>query len=271
MKIHTLFENNIFGSKTIHISDYFKYHRDLQTAITAYDQDRIIYRGVPFHDSNMFYQPQMTKGARRSKGTKNYYTLIMDNVPEWQLFPARSSSIIATTEGGQAEDYGRAFVVLPFGNPAIAQCGDYDVWYSFPRLERLLMEDLQDVAYALDDLTALYGIQPLDQNNWQNFQKGLDQLTQAIRANRRDPLMAYADNLQKLVTKRVSLLDVLRKLLNPQAGNISLSLLSTWQPEPNREIWFTAAAMFIEASGLEAAPGKNLDEKMKYLQKIQWA
>lgn len=265
MKIHTLFENNTRESKKVTPEDYFKYHRDLQTAIQAYDQGRLIYRGVHFYDGNMFYQPRMASGDRRSSGTKNYYVLITDNVPEWQSFPTRSSSIIATTDADHSQDYGLGFVVLPFGDPVIAQCPAEDFWYSFSSLEKLEMESVEDLAYALDDLTALYGRHTLDQNNWQNFQKGLDQLTQAIRADRRISHMEYADNLENLVTKRVSLLDAIRKLLNPQSAKFTLSRLSTWQPEPHREIWFTAAAMFIEASGLEAAPGKSLDEKMKYL------
>ncbi len=265
MKIDTLFENNTRESKKVTPEDYFKYHRDLQTAITAYNQGRVIYRGVHFYDGNMFYQPMMASGARPSSGTKNYYVLITDNVPEWQSFPTRSSSIIATTDADHAQDYGLGFVVLPFGDPVIAQCPAEDFWYSFSSLEKLEMESLEDLAYALDDLTALYGLNTLDQNNWQNFQKGLDQLTEAIRSNRRVPQMEYAYSLQNLVTKRVSLLDAMRKLLNPQPARFTLSRLSTWQPEPHREIWFTAAAMFIEGGGLEAAPGKNLDEKMKYL------
>lgn len=72
-----------------------------------------------------------TKSERSSQNTRNWYTLILDNHPEYKDYPKRSQSIICTTNYKHARSYarGRVMAVIPFDTAKIGWVNARDIWY----------------------------------------------------------------------------------------------------------------------------------------------
>jgi len=85
-----------------------------------------IHRGIS-HKGD-FYMIDPTKSLRISRNTSNFYTLLMDNLPNWSKYPKRSKSIICTTNYGQSQNYGHSYTVLPFKDAKIGICPARDLW-----------------------------------------------------------------------------------------------------------------------------------------------
>lgn len=265
MRIQDIITESKWGQRRVPLSDYNKFHERIQPAREAWDQGRRIYRGMHIYNADFFYQPQMQPGARKSANVYNWYTLIMDNTPEWRDFPARSASVICTSDPIASSDYGVTFQVLPFGDPIIGICPTEDIWFSFPRLKTVDMESLEDLIDALETLQNMYLEKNLSQDSWPDFTRGLNVLTQKILQNYTSSKSMSANKLQGRVTPQKDMLTSLRELLDPQASGFKTARLSQWQAQPQREIWFSAGAFFLQSTWLAQAPGKNLDDKIKHL------
>lgn len=263
MKIQDIIRESKWGQRPVPLSDYFKFHDQFTTAREAFDQGRRIYRGVDVYDTNFFYQPVMQPGTRKSANVANWYTLIMDNVPEWSKFPRRSASVICTTDPIMSSDYGVTFNVLPFGNPIIGICPREDIWLSFPRLKTVDMESLQELLDALETLENIYLDKPLSQDTWPDFTRGLQELSQKILQEYQSSRYDFVNKLQGQVTPQKNMLAVLREILDPQAAGFNTTRLSEWQPEPQKEIWFSAPAFFLQSAWVGQRIG--LDARMKEL------
>ena len=95
-----------------------------------------------FKDFTRFYRGTKTAFAptlhidpkvftRSSKDNQNYYTLIMSHDTTWKRFPPRNKSIIATTNSGTAEAYGKPYIVFPFNGSRIGIAPSNDIWSSW--------------------------------------------------------------------------------------------------------------------------------------------
>lgn len=72
------------------------------------------------------------KHERESANTSNFYTLLMDNLPQWKDYPKRGKSLICSnSEEGAYGDSSNKFLVLPVDNAKIGVCSEYDFWESF--------------------------------------------------------------------------------------------------------------------------------------------
>jgi hypothetical protein len=69
-----------------------------------------------------------TKSERKSQNTSNWYTLIIDNNPEYKNYPKRSQSLICTNKIGTARRYGPPMAVIPFNDAKIGIVNDPDIW-----------------------------------------------------------------------------------------------------------------------------------------------
>tara|TARA_R110000868_G_scaffold9620_6_gene47602 strand:+ start:34743 stop:35552 length:810 start_codon:yes stop_codon:yes gene_type:complete len=263
MKIQDIITESQWGQRLVPVSAYFKYHDQFTPAREAFDQGRRIYRGIYVYDTDFFYQPRMQPGTRKSANIANWYTLIMDNVPEWSKFPKRSASVICTTDPAATNDYGVTFNVLPFGDPIIGICPQEDIWFSFPLLKKVGMEALDELMEAMGILAQMYLDKKLSQDTWSDFTQGLQLLTQQILQDYKSSEWDFVNKLQERVTLKQDMLMVLRKILDPQAAGFKTARLSKWQPEPQKEIWFSAEAFFLQSGWVGQRIG--LDARMKQL------
>ncbi len=80
-------------------------------------------------DDIILIQPEYS--VRRSRWTRNYYTLLLDNLPNWQSYPKRSKSVVFTTEWKNAAARGTIYRIFPKNGYRIAVCPSDDIWSSF--------------------------------------------------------------------------------------------------------------------------------------------
>lgn len=104
-----------------------------KNALWMLEENRPLYRGYGDYDFTYKFQKSFlsvdtTATERRSENTTNFYTLIFDNHPLYADFPKRSRSFIATTSLKRAEDYGDAYMLIPFDTAKIGVVGRPDLW-----------------------------------------------------------------------------------------------------------------------------------------------
>lgn len=141
-----------------------------------------IWRGFrDLDDSVPFYRVDPSKTVRKSQNTNNYYTMIWDHHPDWQGWPKRSRSLIATSDISYAGDYGNRFAVIPYDGAKIGAVNSNDLHdidvdvggyrASYPEINRALgrfwvpdtsYEELVQYVNGPDMQEYLDGANPLD-------------------------------------------------------------------------------------------------------------
>jgi len=76
--------------------------------------------------SSYFYSEPV---LRYSRDNANYYTLLMDNLPEWKDYPRRKKSFICSLS--KPHLYGEDYVVIPIDGSKWAISPDYDIYHCF--------------------------------------------------------------------------------------------------------------------------------------------
>ena len=87
-----------------------------------------IFRGVDGYGDYIYVDPSKSKQLRVSANTDNYYTLVIDNSPEWKDYPKRSKSLICSTDRGYADSFGEVYRVYPINGAKIGVCPGDDIW-----------------------------------------------------------------------------------------------------------------------------------------------
>lgn len=125
---------------------------DFSEAFEAYKKGKIIYKGIRdttgLKDYNYIEPPK----NRPSRNTLNIYTTIINNAPEWKEFPRRS--VVCSFSKTQAYNYGNVYICFPKNGSKIGICPEKDIWYSFPKVERL---GFSTTAHFLLNLTKMTG------------------------------------------------------------------------------------------------------------------
>jgi hypothetical protein len=106
-----------------------------------------IYRGT-FNSSSTFLGDSNLGKERKSANTSNYYTLYLDNAPEWKGYPKRSRSFICSTDKSNAQGFGSLYLVLPYDDANIGIVPTADLWHAFEG-EADLGSLMTQVNYAL--------------------------------------------------------------------------------------------------------------------------
>lgn len=119
------------------------------------DKKSRIFRGLGDNDSSYLLVKPSEGLLRRSANTDNHYTLLIDHSKRWDGFPKRSKSIICTTNGETACNYGFLYVVIPFDNAKIGVCPLSDIWYSFKMDINEFVQDLSRVGVSDYDFDAM--------------------------------------------------------------------------------------------------------------------
>lgn len=123
MKIIDLYENNIDESTVLELV-----RGDYSQAYARYKDGYHIYKGMDNESLGDITKLTPIRN-RRSRWTRNYYTLWVNNHSDWSRFPKRS--VVCSTNKGYARGYGKVFVILPRNGSLIGIAPTQDFWGSF--------------------------------------------------------------------------------------------------------------------------------------------
>lgn len=225
--------------------DHFllKYKSAIDFAIEKFKKGIAIYRGGKyFNDDKIIYKNPSTRTTNRlSSNTFNYYTLWMDNNPQWASFPKRGKSLICSTNLETANSYGKPMVVVPLINCTIGVCPDHDLWYCFQKVDSLMKFS--------DWLNNHFRTQwPNEDNDDITYQ----QLIQKLKEVKPDPVNNHWYlGLEKLLQTYGNAEEVIREVLDPVENNFTLT---TWiqfnkrfnDVEDGNEVWLGAPCLLID-------------------------
>jgi len=194
-----------------------------QNIASAYypNKNHEIYRGIQNDFDVGFVEP--AKFNRESAHTANFYTLMMDNLPEWSEYPRRSKSIVCSTSIGTAKDFGTLYQIFPFDGADLGVAPVNDIWNSF-------YFDLGDVNAHLEGIAKYTkkGPDKIPEDSFQKFKNTLlkvDEVAKEINFYKKvfeDPEFRNKKFLKFIKTYLKSdvdnLLEFLRFILHPEKG-----------------------------------------------------
>ena len=95
-----------------------------------------IYRGMPMSTKMGVFDTNSLN--RKSANTVNYYTIWMDNNPDWKDFPKRSKSYICSNNDDTSSDFGHVHLIIPADGSKIGIVNGPDLWYGFDYIDRMI-------------------------------------------------------------------------------------------------------------------------------------
>jgi hypothetical protein len=210
---------------------------------------RIMFRGQR-GDQFMFYDTSKP-GDRRSANSKNYYTLFMDNMPQWEHFPKRSKSLIGSSNVNGAYTGSRfaPYLVVPEDDCKMAACPYDDIWYTLRALgqDYISLNRLNGLLWYCAEKKGIY----LNENPpWSELRDVLDSIEQPdVLAMWRNDHSDVAHFINELMQSKGlnTMLEVFEEILDPKR----FTLIGTNDKPPSgiKEMWTSGRGVLI--GGLE--------------------
>ncbi len=214
-----------------------KYHTQILDAMNA----PTIYRGMKFTSDVIVADGAQVN--RKSKNTRNYYTLVVDNEPAWEAYPKRSKSFICSTDFSISTAFGNIYVVVPLENQNIGVCSNDDFWESF-----------QDFRPAYLN-TAIWEIQrhfdlDISETNFDEMKKGMQALGKLIEdadLNGKDNDIAqFCHRIHRLgYEDGKDFYSWYASLFDPERNGFTLTNKVDELPR-GREIWMSGKVLLID-------------------------
>lgn len=234
-------------------------------AVEAYRNGHIIYRGHKQQED--WLGAIVTPGIRKSKQNHNVYTKLLSEIlPSWKEYPKRNKAVICTNNYDYAKRYSKIypFIVFPQNNTKIGVCSDYDIWYSFPKLQQVYHSSLNGICFHLTNYMAiildttesyvenlfLYSdnepllerIREVNIKSRQLYKRYKNGEISNPFENKHKMLQFLFDRIQ--TTNLITLLD--ETLMNPEDNDFQLTTIDTI-PSGDKELWFEGQHLMIRS------------------------
>lgn len=179
--------------------------------------------------------------GRRSRNTQNYYTLLIDNLPNWSKYPKRSKSLIMSTNLNTAKIFGDIYRILPFNNAILGVCSHSDIWDSF-----------RNVCKSIDRFNNVLAKSDISDYNYAEFltqffiskDRVVKNLKLQVSSRPITDFLAIANALEKITTKN-QLVKYLNNLFDPTKNGFTTQKVDTKIIEFNREVWTSSKCYLI--------------------------
>ena len=224
------------------------------SAIQKWSEGARIYRGVSQAD-NKIYLVNPSKHVRKSRNTINFYTMFLDNDPQWSMYPKRSQALVCSSSPNYAEGFGLLFAVLLENGAHIGVCSRQDFWISFPVIRQTFSDtgypDMNDLNRAVAWLCETFLGEKLNTDNVQIMMDQLDRITKSVREKTPDELklldLMWSPIGKKLIEmmKKESLTATLRNLYNPKKNDFELQTIENFDAPVEREVWSSDLAFMV--------------------------
>lgn len=263
MKINEVVENPNFKvlAPSGRYEDSFpildEYFPKIKTALSRYQDGARIFRGVRSSKDDIIFTHRTEE--RSAANTTNYVNLLVSNLPNWKDYPPRNRSSICSGDKGYAEEYGFAFVILPFEGARIGICpgGDFfeSFFYSVPEindfLERIyllltnkkLPEKKEPFFAALKEIDEL-----LDRKKVKEIKVSEDPETTFNRVFSKIPRPFFMGLFQK---DKNWFYDDLVDFLEPTKAGFKVVNISQF-PETTNEVWTDAPCLMVNQQLLDS-------------------
>lgn len=224
-------------------------------ALDAAQKGSCIWRGNRKLDKEYYFiDPRMSLDKRVSPWAyKNYYNLLISNLPSWNKYPKRNKSIIATTDIDDASSRAGidgAVLVLPKNGSKIGVCPTEDIWYSFSNTHG----DLNDFNKELHIIfRSGFGGRPNFKSTEHQYSVFLE-TCDMIDENKKDIMK----NMNKGEFKNLfyfheyfkhdneKLIDYIDNILNPDKNDFSLITAGDLIKNGNYEVWTDGPSILIK-------------------------
>lgn len=223
-----------------------------------------IYRGIA--SSKPFHVVHPAEHKRRSIQTENYYTLIIDNDPQWSAFPKRSKSIICSTSYTSAKGYsggGTPYKIIPFDGSQWGICPDSDIWISFMQNYKSWMyfgndTDAEGINEILNISYEVVNEKKLDDVSYQKFKRQLSSV-QYIDINELDAKIKLMNSADKAFLFDKTILSFAEEFNSSNSTLYEFVINHVYAPnkfelqsypirvDENKEIWSDTPALMISA------------------------
>jgi len=222
-----------------------------------------IKRGIDYNYDYFYSKPV----ARLSKDNLNYYTLIMDNSPEWKNFPKRRKSFICKFNSSTYGNY--EYYVIPEDGSNWGIVNNQDIWNGFDTsLEEIdLNYSCNRFVRNFNDVAKLYGIEVND-TNWTQFKKDIKELE--IAAQYKDIIFLFDEKkiINDYIIRKGNILQNLRNIFNPVKNKFVNIHYSDIQKYPEyvdswSECWTDSPCIFVNRYLMKKILRTIKDKKFK--------
>lgn len=221
-----------------------------------------IWKGISTNNTPDFFIINTDDHIRKSANTETgYYNLWIDNNEDWQNYPKRSKSIIATTTKKNSYNYSNnVYRLFPLGkieNLKIGICPESDIWQSFHNEIKKIQANLHpNISAIMKEVDTYYKLLSMNKSKPDNYSELLDIISnvdkekQNIERNRFNILLNYSKDYN------IPLLDVFDNLLSPELNDFRL-ITDYERLQKNiiynrpHEIWFEHRSLAISEKALE--------------------
>lgn len=201
-----------------------------------------IFRGFDGRDEAYVVNP--SDFTRKSANTENYYTVLIDNLPDWKDYPKRSKSIICTTDSYKARRYGNVYKVYPVDGSKIGVCPSDDIWPSFQPDISWLYQFNND----LDRMSVLLNQKIHSNSNvifsdlikfFDDIQKKKGIILDDLECEFEEPIF------QRYIKSRNTFKELVEDALNPTKHGFDLYTPKTFDVSGDHEVWTDGMCVLV--------------------------
>jgi hypothetical protein len=211
---------------------------------------KIIGRNIKDSSINYFFSYPI---KRRSRDNANFYTLILDNSPQWKGYPKRSNSFICTLNCVSSDYY-----VIPEDDSLWGIVPDIDIYFGFKELG---IYSLNHLVKGLIQIAKYCGIELLDdsyinmKNSFNLFQTEL--YSKFNKENLKEQFWELNLHEGAIISNYLisiwggNIFKYLVKTLNPVDNGFKLNYYNDIiEQEFKRECWTESPCLFIKRSNM---------------------
>lgn len=190
----------------------------------------------------------MTPQARQSKESGNYYTVLMDNLLDWQMYPERSHSLIFANNTRVANQFGSViYRIIPLNDAVLGICPESDIWGSFSK-----------VAHNIGDFNAVLQYFKISDTSYNDFIMSLAELEPSeysrflSTAEEQGATSEFIQAMQRANQEPEKLAQVFEKFYDPDANGFAVKSIKEFHHGSfygDREVWTNSPCYLVKSGG----------------------
>ena len=202
----------------------------------AYGTKYSIYRGVEgFYDDYGYINSNKGRD-RESAYTRNYTTLLIDNLPSWKGWPKRSKGIVCSSDNDYAYNYGSIYYVIPYDNALVGVAPKEDIFVSFKFLKGEVVRQFNTWLFRLFEL-----FQIKEPKTYKELKSAFTDIHDFADDE-------YFEQSQNVISKyhifdSKDYMNRLDNLLNPNKNGFKMGVKNI---KPNREVWIQGECLMVD-------------------------